>query len=90
MKPGAMRSMINWYRAAVRYPPSMPDDIRIKTPTLIIWGAQDRYEIKEMAQASIDLCDRGRLVMIDDATHWVQHDAAKRVNHLLIDFLKEN
>ncbi|MFN8372002.1 MAG: hypothetical protein U0694_03880 [Anaerolineae bacterium] len=41
-----------------------------------------------MAQLSVDLCDDGRLVYIEDATHWVQVDAADQVNTLLGDFLK--
>jgi hypothetical protein len=27
------------------------------------------------------------LIFFQDATHWVQHDAAEEVNHYLIDFL---
>jgi epoxide hydrolase 4 len=88
-KPGAMRSMINYYRAIIQQPRSQIQDIRVHKPTLMIWGARDRYLSKEMAQPSIDLCDNGRLVMINDATHWVQHDAAAQVNSLLIDFFKE-
>ena len=41
-----------------------------------------------MAQASLDLCDDGRLVLIEEATHWVQHEEADRVNPLISDFLK--
>jgi pimeloyl-ACP methyl ester carboxylesterase len=40
-----------------------------------------------MAPESIALCDDGRLHVLEDATHWVQHDAADRVNALLLDFL---
>lgn len=86
-KPGALRAMINWYRAAVRHRPKSPSDIRVHMPTLLIWGAGDTALSVTMAQPSIDLCDDGRLEIIEDATHWVQHDAAERVNALLADFL---
>ena len=42
-----------------------------------------------MAQHSIDLCDEGRLVFIAEATHWVQHEEAGRVNQLIHTFLVE-
>lgn len=87
-KPGAMRSMLNWYRAAVRHTPPTPDDIRVHMPTLMLWGAQDVAQLRQMAQDSIDLCDQGRLMMFEDATHWVQHDKADEVNRLIIEFLR--
>ena len=42
-----------------------------------------------MAQSSIDLCDDGRLVFIEEATHWVQHEEADRVNDLISAFLND-
>lgn len=85
-QPGALTTMINWYRA-LRYAPKSPDDLRVHVPTLVIWGAGDTALVVEMAQASVDLCDDGQLEIIEDATHWVQHDAAERVNALLTAFL---
>ncbi len=89
-QPNAFRSMLNWYRAYVRKPPAPPASSRILVPTLLIWGAKDTALGREMAQPSIDLCDDGRLVFIEDATHWVQHDAADQVNALIHSFLKED
>lgn len=86
-KPGAVTAMLNWYRGTTRARPDIPKDVRIKVPTLLIWGARDTALGREMAQPSIDLCDDGRLVMIEEATHWVQHDEPDRVNQLLGDFL---
>jgi pimeloyl-ACP methyl ester carboxylesterase len=85
---GAMRSMINWYRAYVQKPPTRPEHARLPMPTLMIWGAKDQFLSASMAQPSIEMCDDGKLVIIDDATHWVQHDAAEQVNGLLLEFLK--
>jgi pimeloyl-ACP methyl ester carboxylesterase len=86
-RPGAITAMLNWYRAALRRPPPRAADPRVHVPTLMIWGAGDQALGREMAPQSIALCDDGRLHVIEDATHWVQHDAADRVNALLLDFL---
>ena len=88
-QPKAFRSMINWYRSMVQKRSETPANPRITVPTLLIWGAQDQALGREMAQPSIDLCDEGRLVFIEDATHWVQHEEAGRVNQLIKAFLAE-
>lgn len=88
-RPGALKAMVNWYRAGARHLPRAPQDWRIAMPTLIIWGAEDVALDLSLAQQSIDMCSDGRLVVIDDATHWVQHDAADRVNALLLEFLAQ-
>lgn len=85
-QPGAMTAMINWYRA-VRYQTKLPKEMRIKVPTLMMWGVKDVALTYRMARPSIDYCDDGKLIFFPDATHWVQHDAAEEVNHYLIDFL---
>ncbi len=81
--------MLNWHLAYLQKPSPPPANPRITVPTLLIWGAQDRYLERGMAQPSIDLCDDGRLVFIEEATHWVQHDEADRVNELLDTFLRD-
>ncbi|WP_304056865.1 alpha/beta fold hydrolase [Nitrosomonas communis] len=86
-QPKAYRSMLNWYRALIQKPPTLPANPRITVPTLLIWGAQDRFLGRELAQPSIDLCDDGRLIFIEEATHWVQHEEAEQVNELIAIFL---
>lgn len=88
-EPGAYTCMLNWYRAAFRAPPAPPPSRRISVPTLLIWGAQDQFLGRELAQPSIDLCDEGRLVMLEQATHWVQHEEPERVNQLIESFFRE-
>ena len=91
-QPGALTGMLNWYRAAVRrglraaFTKSAPR--RVTVPTLMLWGKRDLALSFEMAQPSIELCERGELVSFNRATHWVQHDAADEVNQKLIEFLK--
>jgi epoxide hydrolase 4 len=85
-QPGAMTAMINWYRA-LRYQTTLPKEMQIKVPTLMMWGMKDAALTHRMARPSIDHCDDGKLIFFPEATHWVQHDAAEEVNHYLIDFL---
>lgn len=84
----AFRTMINWYRAFAQHRPPLPAHEQINVPTLLIWGAQDAFLIRDMAQPSIDLCVNGRLVFIETATHWVQHEEPNLVNRLLIEFIQ--
>jgi pimeloyl-ACP methyl ester carboxylesterase len=87
-QPGALTAMLNWYRAALRLPPGrLEAGPRVRVPTLLIWGRHDVALGHEMAQPSLDLCDEGRLVTLDAATHWVQHDQPGQVNALLAGWL---
>jgi pimeloyl-ACP methyl ester carboxylesterase len=88
-KPGALTAMIDWYRAAVRRPPLPPGSPRVVVPTLVLWGARDIALARAMSPESVAYCDQGRLELFEEATHWVQHDAAERVNALLLSFLAE-
>jgi pimeloyl-ACP methyl ester carboxylesterase len=85
-EPGAMTAMIHWYRAAMRHRPP-PADPRVHVPTLMIWGPGDAFLLPGTAEASLALCDEGRLEWIAEATHWVQHEEPGPVNRLLLKFL---
>jgi epoxide hydrolase 4 len=90
-QPGALRAMIDWYRA-LRYPvPAMGGGVRsapkIVPPTLLIWGKRDRALGPELAKPSVERCADGRLVFLEQATHWLQHEEPERVNALLLEFL---
>jgi pimeloyl-ACP methyl ester carboxylesterase len=85
-QPGAMTGMLNWYRAAIRHLGQKPAKRPIETPTLLIWGARDRFIGREAAQPSIDRCTNGKLVFLEEATHWAPHEEPARVNQLLLEF----
>ncbi len=89
-QPKAYRSMINWYRSMLQKPPVQLESPRITVPTLLIWGVKDKFLMREMAQPSIDLCEDGHLVFIDEASHWLHHEEADRVNELIRSFLHNN
>jgi pimeloyl-ACP methyl ester carboxylesterase len=85
-QPGAMTAMIHWYRAALRYPPPEANP-RVRIPTLILWGRRDTFIRPSAAEASLALCENGRLEWFDDATHWLQHEQPEEVAKRLLEFL---
>jgi pimeloyl-ACP methyl ester carboxylesterase len=85
-RPGALTAMINWYRAVMWRPPDIRGDVRVHVPTLLVWGARDRFISRAMAAASIAYCDDGRLEVLADATHWVHHEEPERLSELLRSF----
>jgi epoxide hydrolase 4 len=87
-QPGAMTGMINWYRAAARYWRKSKGNQIVKVPTLILWGMKDVALSHRMARLSLDYCDDGKLVIFEDATHWVQRDEAYAVTKYLLNFIR--
>jgi pimeloyl-ACP methyl ester carboxylesterase len=80
--------MLHWYRAAARRAlRGNQHEAPIDVPTLVLWGAQDTALSQEMAAPSAALCSDGRLLILEDATHWVQHDAPGTVTRRLLDHL---
>ena len=86
-EPKALTSMVNWYRAGLKIKHQAYADPLVKVPTLMIWGAKDRFLGPGVARSSYVLCESGRLEWIEEATHWVQHEEPARVNRLILDFL---
>jgi len=82
---GALTGMVNWYRALLRK--RLPDQPqRIAVPTRIIWGSNDKYAVRDLAERSLHLCDTASVEYLD-ASHWVQHDEPVRVAELICEFL---
>jgi epoxide hydrolase 4 len=87
-QPGAAKSIIDYYRAAVRLSSKQGELRPISTPTLVIWGQGDRYLGPKLAEPHHeDVPGLDRVERLPDASHWVHHDEAERVNELLVDFL---
>ncbi len=85
--PGAVTAMINWYRAAFRHRPALPDP-QIHVPTRILWGRRDMFLLPEMAEQSLKYCDSAELTYFPDATHWLQHEEPEAVNTALIEHFR--
>jgi pimeloyl-ACP methyl ester carboxylesterase len=87
-KPGRLRGMLNWYRAALCGIRDLRAVGRVGVPALILWGDQDAFLGTQLAAPSAAMCDDGRLVMVEGATHWVQHEEPARVADLIDRFLR--
>jgi epoxide hydrolase 4 len=86
-RKGAITSMLNWYRAFLRRRVDLPSKPRFKMPVLVLWGVKDLALGRELAEASLDLCEDGELVYFEGATHWVQHEEHEAINRYLVGFL---
>ncbi len=87
-RPGALTAAVNYYRAALRFPPKVrgrkwPESLR----TLVVWGTRDRY----LGPGLLEGLDRwvpNLTVERLEASHWIQSDAADDVNRLLVAFFR--
>jgi len=88
-QPGAATGMINYYRSSVHTPQKQAEAALqpVEAPTLIIWGQDDHYLSEELAEPDHDdVPNLDRVERLTKASHWVHHDQAEHVNHLLADF----
>jgi pimeloyl-ACP methyl ester carboxylesterase len=85
-RKGAVTSMLNWYRAALRLPPDFSADMRISVPTQILWGDQDAVLVVKMAHDSLEMCAQGELKIFEGSSHWIQHEQSEAVTQDLLDF----
>ena len=85
-QPGALTSMLNWYRALPGLKSRKPSP-RIATETLVLWGDRDSALDASLAEDSAALCDHVRIEHVRDATHWLHHEQPHFVNECLTTFL---
>ena len=89
---GALRGMVNWYRAARRKTfsgdPFRPAPINV--PLQIIWGVDDAALHPSLVEPSADLCTPQAPIHWDeDAGHWIQRDNPMLVNEQLLRFFDQ-
>ncbi|HTZ69487.1 MAG TPA: alpha/beta fold hydrolase [Acetobacteraceae bacterium] len=89
VRPGALRSMINYYRANFALLGRSVPTPRIATPTLMIWGEQDIALGVELTEGYDRYVADFRLRRLPNASHWVQQDAPDEVNARLGDWLEQ-
>jgi len=88
-RPGALRSAINYYRAAFRSMrrkrPAWP---RITAPTLLLWGEDDVALGRELTSGMEPLLEGPfEIKYIPHCGHWIQQEQASIVNDYLLRFL---
>ena len=86
-KPRAFTAMIDYYRALKL---QTLHDSRVRPPTLILWGAKDAFLEREVAEANLALCDDGRLMMVEEATHWVLIEEPERTSAEIVRFFSDD
>jgi len=91
-RPGALRAMIDWYRAGIRFglPRRSDADWRVSIPTLILWGENDIFLLPEMAHKSLEYCDNGQCLLLPGVSHWINHEEPARVSRELIAHFQQH
>ena len=92
---GALRAMINFYRAyrygwwerERKWRHNLHEPIT--TSTLLIWGEEDEFLDKAIATNTHHYVTDLQIRFIKGASHWVQQERPGEVNQLIEDFVKE-
>ena len=82
-KPGQAKAAINYYRAAFRDALDLNRKRfpKIESPTLIIWGENDRALRKELTFGMEKYFGEDfKVHYLADCSHWVQHDHPETVS----------
>jgi len=89
LRPGAMRSMVNYYRAAFRGARAMSSEPLpvIETPTLMVWGLEDTALSKETTDGTDEYVADLTMRFLPGVSHWVQQEAPEIVNAMLSAWL---
>jgi pimeloyl-ACP methyl ester carboxylesterase len=83
--PRAARSMVNYYRAAFRFP--LRVERSIVAPTLVIWGEQDpALSVRNLDRLS-ELAPELTILRVPNAGHFVHHEEPELVIERMRDFL---
>jgi pimeloyl-ACP methyl ester carboxylesterase len=96
-QPGALTAMLNWYRATPLRPPA-PDgsdgppvlqakDFLVDVPTLVVWGERDAFLRPALLEGLEAFVSDLTVVRLPQAGHWLAHEAAKKVNDAIRDYL---
>lgn len=86
-RPGRLTAAINYYRAnlAIVFPRAYPP---VTMPVMGVWSDGDRFLTEaQMTDSARYVQGPWRYERVAAASHWLQLEAAERVNRLLIDFL---
>ena len=90
-RPGALRSMVNYYRA-LRYAwpeKSQPASAPLGVPTLLIWGEEDVALDRTLTIGTDALVQDLVVRHLPGVSHWVQQEAPGTVNAILEAWLTD-
>jgi pimeloyl-ACP methyl ester carboxylesterase len=83
---GALRSMINWYRA---YRFSTAPAGAVTVPALLLWGKKDAFLRWQMANGSAAWCTCTAVKFWDNATHWLHHEYREEVALAITEHIRK-
>lgn len=88
-RDGSMHYMINWYRANHRMDHPVPGDGKVRVPTRVVWGMEDRFFPPSTARGSMNYCLDGSVVELPGLGHWLLHEDPERTSAELIAFFRQ-
>ena len=97
-QPGAMSTMLNYYRGTQLHPPGPgepgveamtlpPDRWRVDVPTRVIWGERDAALLPGLLDGLAAFVPGVDIHRLPDGTHWIAHEFPRRVNALIREFI---
>jgi epoxide hydrolase 4 len=89
LRPGALKAMVNYYRALIRdtcYGGAAADAL-VETPTLMIWGEEDSALNIGCTEGTEEWVRDFTLHRLPNVSHWVQQEAPERVNEAMEQWL---
>lgn len=93
-QPGAVEGGLNYYRASSLHP-ATPEDpgidavelddaaLRVRAPTLMIWGERDRYLLTGCSQGVQEYVPDLRVERFPEASHWIAHEEPAEISRLI-------
>ena len=84
-KPGAARSMVNYYRAAARWYRKIP---LITRPTLVLWGERDLALHSSLVDGLQKHVADLTVKRFPDASHWLNEEKPVEVHQEIVRFLR--
>ena len=99
-QPGAIRGMLNWYRAMRLVPPGVKDGVAtsaapraydeaaltVKVPTLVLWGLQDQALLPGCIEGLDQWVPQLTLKTFSEASHWLVHEEPEQVANEIAAF----
>lgn len=96
-KPGVLTGGLNYYRAArmgEQVQSGQPAEaqeamraMRVRVPTLVIWGAEDRFLLPGLTDGIEEWVPDVRVEMLPGAGHWTPQERAEDVTRLIREFV---
>ena len=97
-RPGALKSMTNWYKASKIQVPKVGERARaplwthapfpsLSMPVLVVWGMKDTALLPVQLEGLDKLVDDLRIVKVPDASHFVTWERPEAVTGAIREFL---